>query len=378
MPRIKIYGLKVWKILKRTFTNSSVASVLLSITTGILIGFLVMLFVGGFSNALKGLGAIFTGAFATPATFGNMLFSAGPLILIGLAVGFSFKSGLFNIGASGQFMIGGVAALYAAHLLNLPPVIHFIVATLFAIIAGALWAGLPGILKAYFNVNEVIATIMMNYIAAHLTFMLAKNALVYDSGITGISQVFPTATVPRLGIQYLFSGSYIDMGILISIVIAFLIYVVLNKTKLGYELQAVGHSTDASHYAGINVKFNIIKAMLISGGLAGFAAALYYLPENPGKFTALAQVNAYGFTGISVALIAQNNPLGTIFSGMFISYIQKGANLLQFYGFDKEITNIITSVIIYMIAISSFISFYFTQKRLKRKALEHVAEQEEK
>jgi len=194
---------------------------LLAIFAGLLVGYIVMLFVAqdmwtgewAPANAWQGLIKILTGGAQSPQYLGNVLFKAAPLILVGLSVGFAFKTGLFNIGASGQFMVGGIAALYVANLITLPGPWHFILAVLAAIIAGAIWGFVPGFLKAHFNVNEVITTIMMNYIAMYLVYMLAYSPLVYDNLLTAVNPIFPTANIPRLGLDTLFPYSNIDMSI---------------------------------------------------------------------------------------------------------------------------------------------------------------------
>lgn len=359
---------KILLKIKNLIVNEKVLSVFLPIIIGVLIGFIIIIIVNP-GRSLEGITELLTAGIKRKRSIGNVLFKAGPLIVIGLAVGFSFKSGLFNIGASGQFMMGGIAALYVANLLKAPAVIHFIIAFIAAAVAGGIWGLIPGFLKSQFNVNEVISTIMMNYIAVYLSIMLVYNPKVYDPGLTAINPVYPTANIPTLGLNKLFAGSYLDMGILIAIMLAFIIYVVLRKTTFGYEVVAVGHSTEGSKYAGINVKKNIILAMTISGALAGIAAALNYLPINPDNIRPYAVVNPIGFEGISVALIAQSNPIGTIFSGLFISYLKQGALSMQLIGFDKEISNIIISVIIYMIAISSFISSVVIKRIEKRKRI---------
>src|SRR5690606_19127247 len=171
--------------------------------------------------------------------------------LVGLGVGFAFKTGLFNIGASGQFMIGGLATLYAAHALNLPPGIHFIVAMIIGMFFAALYASIPGMLKAFFNVNEVITSIMLNYIAAFSCYILIPMTGFYDVGITAISTQFGNAAIPQLGMNLIFPNSYIDIGIIIAILVAVFLQFLLNKTTLGFELKAVGLSKEASKYAGI-------------------------------------------------------------------------------------------------------------------------------
>jgi general nucleoside transport system permease protein len=367
---------KLLAFLKKAVSSSAFTNTFFAISSGVLVGFVIMLLTASsLSNAVNGLFRLLTGGFQSPSMLGNVLFSAAPLILVGLSVAFAFKTGLFNIGASGQFMIGGIFALYVANLVSLPPVLHFIVAALAAIVGGAIWGFIPGLLKVKYNVNEVITCIMLNYVAAYTSVMAVENPLVYDSGITAISISFPTAEIPRLGLNQLFPGSYIDMSILIAIAVAILIWFILKKTTLGYQLKAVGFSKDASKYAGIPVSRNMILSMMIAGGLAGLAAAMNYLPANPDYFRSFSQINPIGFEGISIALIAQSHPIGIIFSGIFISFIKKGALLMQFFGFNKEITSIIMSVIIYMISISAFVGQFIKKRKLMKKQKSKLVEE---
>ncbi|MFP4478851.1 MAG: ABC transporter permease [Candidatus Izemoplasmatales bacterium] len=369
---------KVYKKMTKYILNPKVLNSFAAIFVGLLVGFIVMVFVAknpftqewSFATAIDGLERLLGGGAKDLKNFGNVLFKAAPLILVGLSVGFAFKTGLFNIGASGQFMVGGAAALYAANLLTLPVGLHFIVAALAGIIAGAFWGFIPGILKAIYNVNEVITTIMMNYIAMYLTVMMVTYPKVYDQGLTAINTNFPTAHTPVLGLDKLFPGSNIDISIIIAILVAVLIWFILEKTTLGYQLKAVGHSKEASKYSGINYKRSVAVSMIIAGGLAGLAAALHYLPIKPSYFRPIEVINPIGFEGISIALIGQSNPLAIIFSGTLISYIKEGASQMQLFGFNKEITNIVISVIIYMIAISAYLGYIVNKRRERRKQLE--------
>jgi simple sugar transport system permease protein len=351
---------------------SSILNSLISILFGLLVGFIIMLAVNP-ENAIGGLVKLMTGGSATSQMLGNTFFKAAPLILAGLAVAFAFKTGLFNIGVSGQFMVAGAAALYVANLVTLPAPWHWMLAVLAAAVAGAIWAGIPGLLKAFFNVNEVIASIMMNYIGMYLCFILASNAAVYDPSITAINAYYPTANTPTLGLGTLFPGSYIDFGIILAIMVAVIIWFILKKTTLGYQLKAVGYSISGSKYSGINYRRNVIVSMMISGALAGLGAAIAYLAIKPDYIRV-----AIGFEGISVALIAQSNPLGIIFSGIFISYIKQGALTMQLLGYDKQITSIVVAVIIYMIGISSFLGAYIKKRRDKRIKAHHESEEDAK
>lgn len=360
---IKTIGLK----LKDYFTSVRFYTTFGTIIISILIGFMIMVMVKP-ESAFRGIYSLLFSNFRSLQYIGNVLFDAGPLILVGLGVGFAFKTGLFNIGASGQFMIGGLATLYAAHALNLPPGIHFIVAMIIGMFFAALYASIPGMLKAFFNVNEVITSIMLNYIAAFSCYILIPMTGFYDVGITAISTQFGSAAIPQLGMNLIFPNSYIDIGIIIAILVAVFLQFLLNKTTLGFELKAVGLSKEASKYAGIKIKQSIITSMVISGALIGMASALNYLPLNPDYFRYQTLVDPIGFKGISVALMGGSNPIGIIFSGIFISFIEKGSLTMQLFGYNKEIASIITSAIIYMIAISAFVGQMIDQSIKNKKS----------
>jgi simple sugar transport system permease protein len=267
-------------------------------------------------------------------------------------------------------MVGGVFALYAANLVTLPTGIHFIFCILVAIVAAGIWGAIAGVLKAIFNVSEVISTIMLNYIGMHLSVMMVLNPLVYNKAITAINIDHPTANTPFFLLDKIFKGSYIDISIIMAIVICVLIAFILNKTTFGYQLKAVGNSSEGSKYAGIAYKRNVITTMFISGALAGLGGALTFLPANPAFFSSHEIVMSQGFDGMSVALIANSNPIGIIFSGLFISYLKSGTLSMQLAGYNREIGNIVISAIIYMSALSAFIGGVvkkrFRNRRTKR------------
>jgi ABC-type uncharacterized transport system permease subunit len=238
----------------------------------------------------------------------------------------------------------------------LPTSIHWIVAVMAAGIGGALWGLLPGLLKAYYNVNEVISTIMMNYIG-----MYSVNYMVTQTVFNSLKNQSndPIAVIPRWGLDKLFNGSSVHAGIILAIIFAVIIYILLNKTTYGYELKACGYNMDASKYAGINSKSRIVSSMVISGALAGIGGAFLYL-ANTGKSIEIVDVLApEGFTGIPVALLGLSNPIGIIFSALFISHISLGGFFAQRFNFKPEITGIITSVIIYFSAFALIVKTYF-------------------
>lgn len=342
------------------------SSSILAIMCGLLFGFIILLAsnprqaVGGFMMVLQG------GFTDGIQGIGQMLYLATPIIMTGLSVGFAFKTGLFNIGASGQFTAGAFAAVFVGVKFTfLPPGIHCLAALLAALLAGALWGFVPGFLKAFFNVNEVISSIMMNYIGMYLVNMLIQNT-VYDQVKNQSLPVAAGANLPKAGLDKLFPGTNINVGILIAVLFVILMYIILNKTTFGYELKACGKNPDASKYAGINEKRNIILSMVIAGALAGMGGALLYL-ANSGKYIQVLDVIApEGFSGISVALLGLSNPVGILFAGLFIAHITVGGYNMQLFDFVPEVIDIIISAIIYCGALSLLFRTVIHKIRMRR------------
>lgn len=379
-------------LLSNSFNNAY--SSIFSILIGLLFG-LIILMISNPAQAVDGFVIILKGGFSTGAKgMGQVLYFATPLILTGLSVGFAFKTGLFNIGAAGQFIMGAFAAVYiGVHWTFLPAPWHWMVALIGAAVVGGLWALIPGLLKAYLNVHEVIATIMMNYIGMYLANYLVK-LYVYDSK-KGLSlNVAESAVLPKGGLDYIFYNplgstkdlSTVNCGIWIAILIAIVIYIILNKTTFGYELKACGYNPHASKYAGINDKRNIVLSMVIAGMLAGLGGGLLYLAGANGRHIKVVDVLAVeGFNGIPVALLGLSNPVGIIFSAIFISYITQGGNYLQTLDFVPEVIDIIIACIIYFSAFSlifrtllpRFTKFRKEKKTVKSEALNDTEVKEE-
>ncbi len=328
----------------------AVAPSIMAIMAGFILGFLILLTVN-YQQALAGILIIFKGGLNKGlAGMGQVLYYATPIIMTGLAVGFAFKTGLFNIGASGQFSIGAFAAVYVGvNLKGLPASIHWMVALLASLLAGAIWGFLPGFLKAVRNVNEVITSIMMNYISMSAVNMLVK-ATVYNKYKNESLPVMASANVPKWGLDKIFPYSSMNGGILIVLIFVVLVYVILEKTTFGYELKACGFNLDAGLYAGINAKRNIVYSMMISGALSGLGGGLLYL-SGSGKYIKVIDLIANeGFDGISVALLGMSQPFGILAAGIFIAYIKVGGFNLQLLNYDQEIINIIIAAIIYFSA----------------------------
>lgn len=354
---------------------------LVCILVGLVIGFVALLILGWITmaqdgNALSfgemlaktwnsGFKAILSGGFYKTANAMGMgvraeILQAAPLIMTGLSVAFAFKTGLFNIGAAGQYTVGAYLALYCAIVLKMP----WWVCLIASAVGGAIWGAIPGIFKAFLNVNEVITAIMFNWIGLY-----GVNTLIYQGG-TGamynpnttktytIKQASAGSLLPSFNVQVggkdYFGALFLPtIGIFVAIAVAVLIWVILNKTTFGYELKACGHNKNAAKYAGINDKKNIILSMTIAGALAGLGAGLFYLSGSkewePLVSTALP---AAGFNGISVALLASSNPIGCIFSALFIAHITVGGGFMDASIFPGEVSDIISGVVIYLCAFS--------------------------
>lgn len=341
-------------------------SAIIAIFAGLLIGFILLL-VSNPEQAGAGMSAILQGGFSNGLNgIGKTLYIATPIIMTGLSVGFAFKTGLFNIGASGQFTAGAFVAIYIGVKWTSLGALHWVVALLAAILAGALFGLIPGVLKAYFNVNEVITCIMMNYIGMYGVNLLIRRT-VYDDVRNRTQAVATTADVPSAGIGEFFGNSSANLGIVIAIIFVIVVYVILNKTTFGYELKACGKNKEATKYAGINSKRDIVLSMVIAGALAGLGGALLYL-SGSGKFIQVVDVIANeGFTGISVALLGMSNPIGILFAGLFIAHITVGGGNMQLCGFVPEIVDIITASIIYCGALSLLIKLAIGKIKASKK-----------
>ena len=330
----------------------NIAPSILAILCGLIFGLIILLFTNP-SNALSGFLTILQGGFVDGMPgVGQMLYIATPIIMTGLSVGFAFKTGLFNIGASGQFTMGAFIAVYIGVKWTwVPAPIHWLVALIGAAIGGAIWGMIPGILKAWRNVNEVISSIMMNYIGMYLVNYMIQTAI-YDQVKNQSQPVAKSAIIPKAGLDKIFSTNNLNIGIFIAILFVIIVYILIEKTTFGFELKACGLNPDASKYAGINSKRNIVLSMVISGVLAGIGGGLLYLAGS-GKYMQVLDIIApEGFNGISVALLGLSNPIGILFSGLFIGYITVGGSNMQLFGFSPEIIDIIIAAIIYCGAFS--------------------------
>jgi len=377
--------------------TKKVLSSLISILAGLLVGGLMVVIVGLFNEKISGQGIwegvriIFAGIFSTgrsasgaltwgfnAASWGNMLFRAMPLILTGLSVAIAFKTGLFNIGAPGQYLMGTLVTLCIA--LGIPsdqvsPAIIWLLAFLGGMVAGALWGAIPGMLKAFLNINEVLACIMTNWIAASLVtwlFDISNFKNVTEGTKSGYiyKTTFNNVATPKLGLDRIFPDSQINAGILVAILLAVVVYIIMEKTTFGYQLKACGANRHAARYAGIQDKRNIVFSMSIAGALAGAGAALYWLSGNTEFYwTTYQSLPGVGFNGIPVALLAVNNPIAVIFTGAFMAMLDVvGMQLTNLTAYNEYITDVIIAVIVYLSAFSLVIRMLLVRRKTQKKA----------
>lgn len=351
----------------------SITSSLLAIFAGLMIGFFIMVIFNP-GQAFEGFFLI-TGGWVFRANLlrdlGRWLFTTGPLLMTGLSVGFAFKTGLFNIGATGQYTLGMFVAIWIGFFGEVLGPFQWVFGVLGGMVAGALLGLLNGYLKAKFNVHEVITSIMFNYIVMYFVNSSIKgNETIFD-GERGITRAITSnAFIPTAGLRTIFSGSPIDIGIIIAVAMAILVWFILYRTRFGFELQATGLNRFAAKYAGINEQRSIMLSMLIAGGLAGLGGTLYFLASgalNLGTFYEPADILiATGFEGIAVALLGMSHPIGTIFSAGFITFVQRGGQFMQGLGIKIEIIEVIIAAILYCSAISLIFKEYIQRLKMKQ------------
>lgn len=358
------------KILKNQAVQSLLAS-LLCVLAGLLIGYIVLLLINP-AGAWEAIITVIKNFFYYPSKaavikyFGNTLVKTAPLLMCGLSVLFAYKVGLFNIGAAGQYVVGVAASLYLALALHMP----WYVCLVAAMVAGALLGAISGLLKSYCNVNEVISCIMLNWISLYGTNLLLNNVKETASPYTfNLVNVNASALIPSMGLSKLFAGNrYVTIAIPIAVIVAIIVWVILEKTKFGYELRATGNNKNAAKYCGMNEKRNIILTMMISGALAGLGAALLYLTGFEQWQCSQSSVPGMGFNGIAAAFLGGLNPIGTIFSSYFIQHITNGGAYVDKSMYCAQISDLISSIIIYLCGFVAFFKYFMNSAIDRREA----------
>lgn len=348
-------------------TNKGIVSIL-AIILGLLTGALLMLAIN--SNPIEGFAYLFQGGLKNVERIGNTIATATPLILTGLSVAFAFRTGLFNIGAAGQMLFGGFCATAVGLTVNAPRPLLLVLMVVAGILGGAAVAIIPGILKAKFNVHEVVSTIMMNWTVFWFVYYMVPKY--FKGQYETESRPLEDAALFKLDwLSNLFQGSYINLGIILAIVAIILIGFILNKTTLGYELKAVGFNRHAAEYAGIPVNKNIVLSMMIAGGLAGLAGAIEYAGNT--NIIQIGVLPNQGFDGIAVSLLGANSPIGVLFAALFFGLLYTGSGFMSaMTEIPPEIANTIMATIIYFAATSIIIERLINKMKLKKKQKELI------
>jgi general nucleoside transport system permease protein len=339
----------------------------LAIFTALIVGAIMILLAG--RDPIAAYEALVEGALLEPRGLIQSLLKTAPLILSGLAVAVAFKGGLFNIGAQGQLIMGSVAAAWVGYTdLGVPAWLHITLAFTAGAMAGAIWGGIPGALKAYTGAHEVITTIMFNFIASRIAEWLISGGSsdgsippgpMADPEALGVQRSRPVIEEARLPIAFDYPppNDPLNIGIFIAIATAIIILILINRTTFGFELRMVGLNPNAARYAGINVKRQTIMAMAIAGGLAGMAGVIQTLGVN-GHYEAN-QSLGLGFDSITVSLLAANNPIGIIFSAGLFGTMEQGATRMQRTGVAPELIVVIQALILMFIAAPQIIQYLY-------------------
>ncbi|MBR7064205.1 MAG: ABC transporter permease [Treponema sp.] len=359
--------------------SSSFLIAISAVLLGLLAGGILILVIG--QNPFAVYAYMLKGSLMNMERIGNMLATATTLLFTGLAFAFAYKTGLFNIGCSGQMLIGGLFATIVAHHVFLPRPIYLVVLILSSVLGGSLWAAVPGFLKAKFNVHEVVSSIMMNWTAYWSVYYYIPAFLKGPSLETESSAIAVTQSLRSPWISKIFSGStYINGAIFLGIIAIVAVQFCLTKTTLGYSLKAVGANKDCAEYAGINVKRNVVLSMMISGALAGLAGLSYYTGYSLNMQIGVMPVQ--GFDGIAVSLLGASSPIGVLLASLFFGILQSGKGFMNaMISVPPEIADTIISIIIYFTATSVLFEKLWHkvfQKLNERKQLNQMKLTEEK
>lgn len=340
---------------------------ILAVILGLIAGAILMLVIG--DSPAEGYMYLFKGGLMNIERIGNTLATATPLILTGLSVAFAFKTGLFNIGTPGQMLFGGFCATIVglSYGATMPRVILVLVMIIVGALAGAIWAFVPGLLKAKFNVNEVVSSIMMNWVCYWIVYYVIP-AYFKGSSETESRNILDAASLKTPWLTNLFQDSYINLGIFVAIIAVIVVGFILNKTVLGYQLKAVGFNRDAAEYAGMSVNKNIVVSMMIAGALSGLAGVTQYVGNSSN--IQIGVMPSQGFDGIAVSLLGANSPIGVLVSAIFFGLLYSGKGFMNANtSIPPEIADTIIATIIYFAATSAVVPIVFNKIKRKRDAI---------
>ena len=351
---------------KKSILESNVLYTIIAIIAGLLIG-AVFLMIAGISPAVA-YGKLFSSIFSKPKYLVWTLVYASPLIFTGLSVAFSFRTGVFNIGAEGQFVIGGLVACVLGIVLKLPAGLHAIVCLAAAAAAGCIWSLIVGILKVKRGIHEVLSFIMFNWIAFYLSNYVVNLPGIHRDSSEATQDVAASARLlmPE-GLRSTLDCSNAHWGIVLAVIAAVIIWVIIEKTTLGYKLKAVGFNSNGAEYGGIDANKSILTALGISGLLSGLGGAVQVLGM-AGRLSQFAGQEGFGFEGITVALIGSSNPIGCIFSGLFYGAMKYGGSKLSIVKAPSEVVDIIMGCIVLLIAIAHVFKVFVLKAAKKKEA----------
>jgi simple sugar transport system permease protein len=346
----------------RAFVDAALIPVL-AIFTAVIVGGIVIAAVGG--NPFAAYIGLVQGAYGSAKAWSETFVWATPYIFAGLAVALAFKGGLFNIGAEGQLAFGAVATAWVGYALpgmlgiELPAILHLPLAIGAGVMAGALWAAIPGALRAYAGGSEVIHTIMMNYIALNITSFLLNGPMKDKNPLNVIARTPEIVEGARLPV--IFDGLRIHWGFPLAILTAFLVWYLLWKTTLGFEIRTVGANPDAAKYAGINFRRVIVLTMALSGFLAGMAGAIEVTGLNYRH--ELGFSIGYGFDAIAIALLGKTHPLGVVLASILFAGMRNGATRMQFLTqIPVDIISVIQALILLFVAADAIVRYIYRIK----------------
>lgn len=371
------------RILKKPITATFIA---------IFLGFVVaaiLLAAAGY-DPIASFTALFEGVFSKPKYISNTIIKAAPIILTGISVAFAFKTGMFNIGAEGQYVAGTVCAVIVGSTLDLPMFLQIPVVVLAGVAGGALIGAITGFLKARFGIHEVITAIMLNWTMLYLNNFVVNSAMFHRPSSTSsipvndssFTMILPEWKLSDQGLETLRNvpwlydflvKSDVNIAFVVAVVVAILIWFVLYRSKLGFELRAVGFNRNAAEFAGMPVERNTVLAMTIAGGISGLAGALMITGIAPHCISTLAGFENYGFNGFSVALIAGSSPIGCIFAGLLFGGLLYGGTSVQMaVGAPTDIINIMIGTIVFFVALARVVTLL--AKHLEKRAAEKAGE----
>lgn len=351
--------------------RKQIVAIIFAILCGFLVAGIVLAATG--YDPMEAFSALFRGIYSKPKYLSNTIIKSTPIILTGLSVAFAFKTGLFNMGAEGQYIMGTIAAVTVGVLFDLPPVLQIPLIIVAGMVAGALYGAIVGVLKAYYGIHEVITSIMLNWIALYFNNFVVNLKLLHKENTTGTYPIHDTGKIiffgqlkrTREGQMSLkespFWGEIIlktdfNAGIIFAVVAVICVILLLKYTSKGYQLKAVGFNMDAAEFAGISVKKNMIHSMLIAGAISGLAGALVIAGMAPHKLSMLSAFENYGWNGVSVALIAGSSPIGCLFAGLlFGGFLYGGQTVQSEVGAPSEIMNIMLGTIVFFVALSKVV-----------------------